>query len=281
MTVAYFFQNLVVFESNLSIFYLYVLFGLIVSMFFDGDAKVEVMSKNKKNKNEDHSFNIVIGLLLTAISISSLYYFSISPARKSKLYGSVFSRVLAEDKSDIYKNLLEGSSAGIDRDSGVLADYVYKNHVDKLAEIKNDKKSLPIITENIKNLIAYLEVAEKINPHDYRMEINTIHLYSLYYNLTGETPDLIKTNHMLDLLKHASNLSPNNPQVYWRVAQVYAWQGNVDEVINYYKKSIEVGPTVPTSHRLLIMFARAMGNNKLYAESLSQAEKDIPGFKLE
>jgi len=39
-------------------------------------------------------------------------------------------------------------------------------------------------------------------------------------------------------------------------------------------------PSFPDFHQLLINFAKATGNQKLYNDSLLQAQKDIPGFVL-
>jgi hypothetical protein len=280
LLVAYVFQNLFVFDSNISIFYLNVILGLILGLF--GDNQVEIIVKNKKNKkNEDPSFNIMMGLLLTAISIFSLYNFSISPANKSKLYRSASKPISTKSRQLIYDKLLKGSSVGIDRENGVLADNFYKNYMKEFTEMKDGKKNIPSFDLEIKNLLEYLEKVNKLNSYDYRLNINIIHLYSLYYNVTGTSPDLDESNHMMKILKHANELSPTNPQVYWRMAQVYAWQNNVKGVLDSYEKAVEIEPTVPNSHRLLILFAKNMGNKKLYEELLLRAEKDIPGFVLD
>ena len=102
--------------------------------------------------------------------------------------------------------------------------------------------------------------------------------YTVQISLTDKPYDSILSKHLFDLLNQAERLSPMNPEVYWDMARVYVWSGDIKNTEQEYQKAIDVGPTVPQSHQFLISFAKLANDQKLYSSALLQAQKDIPGF---
>ena len=78
------------------------------------------------------------------------------------------------------------------------------------------------------------------------------------------------------MLNQAKSISPLNPETYWIMAQTYIWEGDYNGVVDTYKKAVAVDPSIPDSHQLLLNFARGTGNQKLYNDSLLEAQKDVP-----
>ena len=279
---AYIFQGLFVFDSTISIFYLYILIGFVYGLLDDSIILEKI--KSKKTKSDDQKFlDGTIAVVLLISGVSSFIYFYIMPASKSKLYESVsVINPIQKDKTYLYKSLLDGSSVGIDRDVSGLADSVFKVYTKAdLSKLKANEKAMPALEKDTKAMLDYLEEVAKTNKTDFRLQIGIIRFYSIYYYLTGKEVDIATSNHVLDVIKKAHDLSPTNPEVYWWSAQVYAWQANLGAVVDSYMKAIALNPTLPTSHRMFINFAKDLGNKKLYDDAMKEAEKDIPGFKLE
>lgn len=280
MLVGYVFQNLFVFDSLLSIISLFIVVGVSFGLFTnEKKEEIAINNKNKINKDKQGALKILLGLSLVILFGTSWYYFSISPARKVKLFGTVISMTVDKRASN-YNKLLEGSAVGNDWDVGGFAHNNYQLYAKNAASIKLDKKNLPFYEKDLLANIDYLEKVYLNNKNDYRLTIGMVHLYSTYIYLTDKGNDQVISTRMLELLQHAHDISPTNPESYWGMAQVYAWRGDFKSIIDIYKKAIELDRKVPASHILLIKFAKNIGDIKLYNESLLQAQNDIPGFIL-
>lgn len=280
LLTAYIFQNLFAFDSTLSIIIFLSMAGLIYGIdSYDNERK---NLENKKNENLEDviinpSLKILIGGSLSALCLISLIYFSILPARKATSFGVILSKPI-EIRSDRYKDLLKGSLVGNDWDVSGFAHEIYKFYASNPLGIKNNKSMVPIYEKDLTSLLQYLETIAKENTVDYRLQIKIFHLYSTSIFLSNKPADSVLTEHLLSVLNHAKKLSPANPEIYWGMAQLYAWSGNFKAIEQAYKEAINIDPSVSASHKLLIQFAAAIRDPKLYNEAIIQAEKDIPGF---
>jgi O-antigen ligase len=269
--VAYILNNLFTFDSTLSLTALFMFIGVLYGL-----HKSEKKNITKQTPIDSYYRNL-IAICLGIACIFSLIYFVKSPVSKSKAYAEIFVMPI-NVRSTFYKNLLSGSSVGEQWDVSGLADDIYKKYSANPLQFKNDTKLLPYIVEDLASLINYLEEVSDRNTTDYRLIITKAHLYStlIYLNNTASDPKLF--NHILDILNDAKKLSPINPNVDWSRAQIYVWNGDFKSAENSYKEAIAIDPTFASSHKLLIQFAQIIGDQKLYNESIIQAEKDIPGF---
>jgi len=68
---------------------------------------------------------------------------------------------------------------------------------------------------------------------------------------------------------------------YWMMAQTYIWKADYYGVVDSYKKSIAIDPTIPETYRLLLNFAKGTKNQKLYDDTLKDAQKNVIDFKLQ
>jgi O-antigen ligase len=280
LVVAYIFQNLFVFDSVLSIMIFFTLAGLVYGL--DSYNKEEKNKKDKKNERlegviTDPSVKIFIGGTLVVLCVTSLIFFAISPARKATVIGVVLN-IPIEMRYLRYNELLRGSSVGNDWDVSGFADDSYKDYARNPQKVKSDKNMLAIYKKDLTSFLEYLETIAKENPTDYRLYIKIFHLYSTYIYLNDQPSDPILMKHLFEVLNQAKELSPTNPEVYWGMAQLYAWQGDFKAIEQVYKEAIAIDPKVSASHKLLIQFAGAIKDQKLYNEAIIQAEKDIPGF---
>jgi hypothetical protein len=278
LIIAYVFQNLFAFDSNISVLVLFVIAGILYSLH-------GLDNKNKKEKHVDIKIKpetrTLLGALFLVLGGVSLIYTSILPAQKTLLFNTVFSRMPIQERIAHYNDLLSGPSIGNDYDVSRFAEIVYKAYASDPLKIKSDMATLEYRKKDLLALVQYLEEISKVNEHDFRLKIKIVHLYSTYIFLTDMKFDQVLSDHIVSILDQARVLSPTNPEVYWGMAQLSAWQGDLQGIIKAYRQGIEIGPKVKSSHKLLIDFARAIGDQKLYNESLQQAQKDIPGFTLD
>jgi O-antigen ligase len=266
----YILQNLFYFDSVLSLMTLFVLGGIIFAV--EIDRKPEKDGKNKFNPTLRNIIACVIFIFIIPVWI----YFTYRPSQKVKILSEVI--VTKIDKP--FDKLLSGSVIGDQWDVSGIAHDAYKGFANDPLKTKNNKVVLPYVQKDLSNMIKYLEEIAKVNKYDYRLYISMIHLYSTDIYLGDKKYDPILAKHMLDLLDHARTLAPTNPEVYWGIAQVNAWAEDFKGIEKAYKEAIALDPTIPISHKLLIQFAEASGNKKLYDEALASAKKNIPDFTL-
>ena len=279
LMVAYVLQNLFVFDSVVSILSLYMIAGLFYGL-YDDNVNKEQVKKNVKDSDKVQGLKMLTGSVLLFTFTISFYYFVMEPANKVKLFGAIYNMTVDQRPSN-YSRLLGGSRVGDDWDVGGFAHNAYQVYSKNPLNTKQELDKIPLYVKDLDASIKYYEEIYKTNKSDYRLAISIIHLYSTYIYLTNKSNDPTLSQHMLDILNETHELSPSNPESYWGMAQVYAWQGKLDKIIDAYQKAIAVNREVRSSHVLLIQFAQALGNKKLYNEALTQAEHDIPGFKLQ
>lgn len=280
LIISFVFQNLFVFDSTLSILTLFSLAGLIYGM--DGYNGKEQNIKDKKNEKLkgiiiNLPLKILTGSFLFVLCIISLIYFAILPARKSSAFGIILGKPI-ETRPDYYKNLLKGSTVGNDWDISGFAHDLYKFYAVNPMSIKNNKKMLPFYEKDLIAFLQYIETIAKENTTDFRLQMKIFNLYSTYIFISDKPNDPVFTENLLDILNRAKALSPNNPEVYWGMAQLYAWSNNFKAIEQAYRQAIAIDPSVSASHRLLIQFFQAIGDKKSYNEAIIQAEENIPGF---
>ncbi len=274
LLVAYIVNNLMTFDSNLSLTALFMITGILYSLYGDDGQTVPL-----KKRYTDSEYDVFLVGFLGLACVACLIFFVKMPVSKSGAYAEIFVMPINK-RAEAYKDLLSGSSVGEAWDVGGLADDLYKKYSANPAQFKNDTKLLPYVVEDLTGLINYLEEVSVRNPTDYRLSITIAHLYGtlLYLNEMSANPEMF--DHVLMVLNKAKKLSPTNPNVHWSMAQIYVWKGDLKSAENAYKEGIAIDPTFASSHRLLVQFAEIIGDQKLYTEALAQAQKDIPDFKL-
>lgn len=96
------------------------------------------------------------------------------------------------------------------------------------------QKNLPVLTARIQELdesIASLESALGNSPDPQKI----LHLLAVYYSIRG------LYDRALDRLMKESEMSPDNPRVYYDIACTYSKQGKLRESIRYLERALEKG----------------------------------------
>ncbi len=267
--VGYVFQNLFIFDSTLSIVGLFVLASIIYSLRNDTP---QIQTKNMPQIIHQP----LIALTVCVIGIVAFSLFAYGPAQKSKLYALTFSGTIAE-RPAYYPKLLKGSRMGEDWDIGGLAYDAYREYAESAVVYRTDPKILPYILKDLTSILAYLDEVALENTTDNRLAMTRVYLYNtlLYFS---PNPDPLLMNQIISIIGESQKLSPTNPNSYWSLAQVRVWQGDFTGAEKAYKDAVALDPYLPASHRLLVQFAKIIGNERLYQESLADAKKYLPEF---
>lgn len=184
-----------------------------------------------------------------------------------------------DERPSYYKELLGGSSVGSTIDASSMASTVYAYYAANLPQIKSDVSMRPYVEADLKALTEYLDELILKNNTDFRLYITDVFLYNTLTTLSERPYDKALANYLFSLLEKAHRLSPANPEVYWARANIYAWQGDLKSAENAYKEAVASDREAPGSYRLLINFAKVVKNQKLYEETLKEAQKHIPDFQ--
>ncbi len=272
VVIGYVFQNLFYFDSVLSSIALFALAGIAYASV---DYVITRDQKNKKDRSSiDSFFRNLIAFVLASLCVVSFMYFSYRPLQKAKAYIAV----LNTNFNKPFDQLLVGSTMGDQWDVSQIAHDVNNTFARDPLSIKNNKEVLSFVLKDLTGMLAYLEEVAKTNKTDFRLYISMVHLYNTKIYLDDTFNTVENRNRIHELLEHAKELSPTNPQVYWDIAQVHAWAGNKVEIVKAYHQAIALDPHIPNSYELLLKFAKAINDQKLYAETLSNAENNVPGF---
>jgi tetratricopeptide (TPR) repeat protein len=166
---------------------------------------------------------------------------------------------------------------GEDWDIGGLGYDAYREYAESAVVYRTDPKILPYILKDLTSILAYLDEVALENTTDNRLAMTRVYLYNtlLYFS---PNPDPLLMNQIVAIIGESQKLSPTNPNSYWSLAQVRVWQGDFTGAEKAYKDAVALDPYLPASHRLLVQFAKIIGNERLYQESLADAKKYLPEF---
>lgn len=266
LVFAYIINNLFTFDSTLSYLALFIFAGIILSV---GKADHDKLK---------HSNKYLLLTLLIIFFFPVWIYFSIIPARKARVFSDVFSMPI-NTRSESYTKLLGSPRVGEQWDASSLSYDSYRNYLSNAQAIKSNKQILPYAINDVTALLSYLDKVSEENKTDYRLYITMIYLQNTltYFTERPYTPELKAK--LLDTLDKAQKLAPNNPNVYWGIAQAKVWSGDFIGTEEAYRKAIEVAPHLPGSYTLFMKYAQALGNQKLFNEIAGKAQKNIIDFK--
>ena len=276
LIIGYVFQNLFIFDSLLSINILFVLAGIIFALddhYIKEKYPKVLISESIKN---------TIAFFLSVLYIPLFIFFVYMPIDKAIAYNKLINMTIDERLSH-YNDLLEGSSVGGSIDVSSMADTIYKYYATNLPQIKKDKNLSPYVDADLTAFTKYLDqvIAKDKSKNDFRLYISDVFLYNTEIILVEKSYEQNLADYLYSLLDHAEKLSPANPETYWARANISAWKGDLKGSEDAYKEAISMDPGAPGSYRLLINFAKVTNNQKLYTETIIEAQKNIPDFKME
>jgi len=257
LLAVYFVQNFWVFDMISSYMVFFLTLAFVCFLIQGGKSKTVFQEEEVKEKG----MSPFLGALLIIATLFTLYFGNIQSAKSSNYVVRGISLPL-EGALSAFQKAIEASPMAV-----VEAPEQISKKVTNLASEDNVDRDL---------LIGGFALAEKElkksierNPLDFRTHLILGKQYNDLYYLTGDQEALEKAN---ETLSRAKELSPNNQQVYWSLAQTFLAQGLEDETVEAMQKSVDLDPNFPQSHWYLAMAQKAVQDYESAWESVKEAE---------
>ncbi len=263
LLIAYFIQNLTVFDMVSSFMMFFLVLGFIVS----------ITSKEQDNflrKNVSHLNPLVVIIVFVFMSFS-FFHFVIQPIRAiNYIIRAERTMPFSSERIELYKKIPAISPLGIEQVRVLFADTAINlAHTEIAEQVKPEG-----IEAKFDFLIQELEKNINASPLDFRSHIVLGNLYSIYIQNNPE-----KFIRAKEVAKQAIKLSPNNPHGYWLLAQIKEQQGDFKAAIDLAKQAIEIEPRIDTSHFVLVQIAIMKGDRYLAYQKAKEAIKINPAWE--
>lgn len=261
--LAYLVQNLTVFDMVSS----YFLFFLILSFCFSN----LISQKPVEQKKQKFNFSPAL-ILIFLIFLFAFQKFIIKPAQADTQMIKTLNSWSPEQKIANFQKTLQLTPLGKYQNRDFFAQNVlqFANKTD----LRNFSR------ESINNLFDYaIQESEKSiseSPLDYKMYLNLGKL--LYTQIIFNLPDSDseKLNRAEIVLKKAIELSPNNQQGYWDLAQVKVLQKDFQNAAELARKAISLEPRLEESYFVLMRIAKIAKDRQLLQETAQELLKINP-----
>ncbi len=255
LLVVYFLQNIWVFDMISS--YVVLFLSLAFINFLISPQKEESEIKLKTS-----SIYPLIGSLLIIITIFSLFFGNIQPARASKFIVRGLSYPL-ESAMPVFQKALSLSPI-----SQFEAPEQLLTRIVNLAQEPNQNQKL--LEEGLKMAEEEMKKTIEKNPLDFRNYLFLGKYYNSLYQITNDKNNL---NLAEQALQKAEELSPKNQQVYWFLAQMRLFEGKTEEAIEFLQKAVDLEPRLAQSHWYLALSYSTAGKYDLALNEVKEAEK--------
>ncbi|MCD6528035.1 O-antigen ligase family protein [bacterium] len=251
--VAYFIQNLTVFDmaTSLIMFFLILGFGAFLSNL--GREKEIARTFNLK-----HSW---VGVILFFIFLFTFFEFIIQPFRTDALVIKSLRAQNSQQRIELYQKTLETSSMGKYQIREFFAQQSQSIIQQNLQKIPKED-----IKKELDFLISELEKTEKESPLDFRSILRMAQLYNVYVLIDTQKLPLAQKYG-----ERAIELSPTNQQGYWVLAQTKLYQGDFETAMSLAQKAIDLEPKWFQSHQIAVQIAQVTGNQQLARELAQKA----------
>jgi len=263
--IAYFVQNLTVFDMVTSLMMFTIILGFSAS---GSNSQTNTISKKKT------------GLLTTVIILIFIISFSnfiIKPAKADSLVIKVLTAESLKEKTNYIKDTLNASPMG----KYQLREFLAQNLQNEVKEninllIKNREKREEIKKE-LDLVIESLEQSIKESPFDYRIALRLADINNIYYLIGG--PE--KLNLAEKYGKIAINISPKNQQGYWALAQTKAFKREFNESFSLLEKAIDLEPEMLLSYKIAFRIAKIVENKAEMQKIINKAKAINPNWEKE
>ena len=295
--IAYFVQNLTVFDmvSSYMIFFLTLGFiGFISSENYGPKTGVDEavassppfavarvvdelrVRNNFKNQAKRilSSFSSRFARQLTALIlfislVFSLFEFVIKPLKTDFYVIKSLRAQNSKERVSLYKKTLSFSSVGRYQVAEQLADLTLsaRSGLGKTVSLEDYKAELDFISEK-------LEKSIKQSPLNLRGYLKLGQIYDAYVRVDPQ-----KLSQAEMVLRRAIELSPKNQQIYWELIQNKLYQGEFNEAFSLAEKSLELEPERGQSHLIVIQVAKIMGDDELANKKAKDAIRINPSWE--
>ena len=246
----YFIQDVWVFDmiSSYMMFFLSLAF---INFLISPKEEMQMVSLKKSY------FAPFIGALLIILTIFTIYFGNIQPARASR-YTLLGIALPLQKGISYFQKAMKVSPMSIFETPEQFSRRVTSLTRDESQNKKTLLEGFELSAQAMENSIAK-------NPEDFRPYLILGRQFNDFFNLTQDPEKLKKAE---KLLEKAIRLSPGNQQGYWALAQTRLYQGRESETIDLLNQAIDLEPRFLDSHWYLAMSYGLIGNYELAAKKL-------------
>ena len=261
--IAYFVQNLTVFDMVSGYIMLFLVFGFIqVTTRKEKTAEAgEQQFCNRGFFSRCRQAGIV---LLIVFLLFSFLKFVVQPAKAGILFikGASGGNLDSIREIDYSQEGMDASSLGKYQTRIIFGSLINK------AEQENTKANQEIIQKGFQIASDRLEKSIKEHPFHFRSFVTLGDIYNHYPG-----PDPAKLLRAEEVLNQALKLSPANQIGYYKLAETKFSQNKYKEAVGLLQKAVELNPEYPRSHYLLSEAAAKIGDSEMAEKEKQAAEK--------
>jgi len=265
---AYFVQNLTVFDmvTSLMMFVLVLGFVAFLASSKRGDQDIKRIVPERQT----------LAIVLSVIFIFTFFNFIIQPYNTDvyvikSLADSNGNQLAPEQRVEFYKKALESSQMG----KYQIREFFGQNSESIIKTGFNDIPKEQIKLE-LDFVIKELEKTRKESPLEFRSVLKLTHLYNLYILIDPEKIPLAEACGEATI-----NLSPDNQQGYWALAQTKIYKGDFDTALALTEKAIELEPRWLQSHKIAIQVSQIAENEERTEQLIKNAIEINPEWASE
>jgi O-antigen ligase len=257
--IAYFVQNLTVFDMVSSFMVFFLCLAFVASL--EKNSQKELEKKEVKKLNPGYLFFVLVLFLF------SFYKFVWLPTKTDNyVILAIKERVGTQKRLEYFKKALSTSPLG----KFQIRQFFAENEMANL-DFKNLNDN---VKKEIEFLIEELKKNTKESPLDFRSFLRLGEIYNLYVLF-----DPAKIKEGEEILRKAIEISPGNQQGYWSLAQNLIYQGRIDEAISLVQRAVDLEPKLKNSHLILIRVLKIAGKEDLAKQRFEEAIKINPSWE--
>ena len=261
LLLTYFIQNLTVFDMVNSYMMLFLVFSFIAQKDIDKEAFSPSVRLSLL-----YPLFFILGLAFFACQI----YFVIGPLRSDAFVISALkSPAFSEEQLSFYKKAIYSSPVGRHQIRGFFTDS-FLGSLRKQGVNQGVLKGFDFLEKELRKDI-------KENPMNYRAYLKLAQILNIYPG------DAKMRKQRLDeaekILEKAIEISPNNQQGYWYLAQTKIGQGKPNQALSLAEAAVKLEPEMERSHLILIQIAQWIGKKELAQKKAEEALKINPAWK--
>ncbi len=261
LPVAYFIQNLTVFDMVASLMMFVLILGFVSFLANSG--------KEKEKREGFISQHQRMGIILFLIFLFTFSKFIVQPFKTDTLVIKALTD--PQQRVEFYRKTLEASPMG----KYQIREFFGQNSESIIrANFNNIPKEQ--IKEELDFVIAELEKTNRESPLEFRSVLKLTHLYNIYILIDSQKIVLAEKYGEM-----AIQLSPDNQQGYWALAQTRIYQGDFEKALSLAQKAIELEPRWLQSHKIAIQISQIFGELELTKELAEKAIEINPDWQLE
>ncbi len=263
MIIAYFIQNLFIFDTTANYLMFFLVLGYVYFLFLNNEPE----PKNKQEVIVSKEPSIILATILLVLALVSIFQLNIEPAKAN--YASTRA-ILATGAGDANKALQYYQKAlNYNTNQGAYEiRHKFASFVVQVVEAQKSQEDK--LSQSVVNLLNFGAKEIKKNIEKYPLDTNPYlylgRMYILLINADNKFGVLAEES-----IRNAVKINDKNPRIWYELGQAQISQKKFQDAFNSFKTALDLNPEVNVSHWLLAVAASYLGDYETAAKYLNQA----------